>query len=143
MSDSVTITKEAYDSFMEIIDDALSISKEALEIASTPAVAAPGVVLTKVASEVYDRAAKAVHKTGVYGKSTVQDIASILRHGGERTHLEVLEKLAASAMFPVEINFGGELVEKTATKSGTKPAASDKLSVWQQAWDEAGEELEN
>jgi hypothetical protein len=145
MSDSVTITKEAYDSFMEIIDDALNLSKEALAIAegSQVPVSAPAVVLTKVASEIYDRTAKAVHKTGVYPGKTVADIASTLRNGGSGTHLDILEKLASSAMFPIEVNFGGELVEKSAnTPSSTSSSPKSKTAVWQQAWDEAGEELD-
>lgn len=129
---------------MEIIDDALALSKEALELAESgrePVM--PGVVLTKVASATYDRTAKALHKTGVFREKSASDISQILQNGGEAAALEMMEKLASMAAFPLDglNDIGGDLVEKSANSTSSYGHLPPRTAVWQKAWDEASEEL--
>jgi hypothetical protein len=131
-----------FDSFLAIVDDALALAKEAVDSAEQASPGAPQVTLTKVASSTYDKTAKALISTGVFPGRSVEEIHTILKQGGESKHLSIMEKLASSAVFPLVDNdvFDGELVEKSAS-SKAYHNLDNKTAVWQQAFDEAEDEL--
>jgi hypothetical protein len=133
------LNAQVFDSFIAIVDDALALAKEAVDAAEQER---PQVTLTKVASSTYDKTAKALIATGVFPGKSVDDIHTILRQGGEGRHLSIMEKLASSAIFPVSDASvkDGELVEKSAS-SKAYHNLDDKTAVWQQAFDEAEDEL--
>ncbi len=121
------------------MDDALALAKEAVDSAEQ---ATPQVTLTKVASETYDKAAKALATTGIFPGKSAADISTTLRNGGEGCHISIMEKLASSAVFPLADDnvLDGELVEKPASSKAYQHL-NNKTAVWQQAFDEAEDEL--
>lgn len=125
------------------MDDALALAKEAVDsVEHAERITVPQVTLTKVASEIYDKTAKALATTGIFPGKSVADISNTLRSGGESCHISIMEKLASSAVFPIADDdvLDGELVEKPAS-SRANPNLDNKTAVWQQAMDEAEDEL--
>lgn len=129
-----------FDSFLAIVDDALALAKEAVD--SAEATPAPQVALTKVASSTCDKAAKALAITGIFPGKSAEDISKDLQMGSASYHIALMEKLASSAVFPLTDDdvFDGELVEKSASSKAYQHL-DNKTAVWQQAFDEAEDEL--
>ena len=145
MSTPTSLTADAYDGFLAIIDDTLAMAKEALDLADAAGrIPPPQVTLTKVASETYSKTAKALHRTGVFSDKSEQALEQDLRAHGEAGHLEIMEKLASKAAFLLDVGdvIGGELVEKSAKPTQQYAGLPNKTAVWQKAWDEAGEALD-
>jgi hypothetical protein len=136
------LNSQVFDSFLAIVDDALALAKEAVDSAEQAATPAPKVMLTKVASETYEKAAKALVTTGIFPGKSAEEITTTLRQGSESDHISIMEKLASSAIFPVsdENVFDGDLVEKSASGKAYQHL-DNKTAVWQQAMDEAEDEL--
>lgn len=135
--------KVAFDSFLEILDDAVAIAKEAVEVASkAPAPEAPKISLTKVASETYEKTAKSLARTGLFPGKSVVALQNDLRNGGESYCVSLLEKLASSAVFPMfdDNVVDGSLVEKSASGQSYSDLPK-QTAIWRKAMDEAEEEL--
>jgi hypothetical protein len=139
------LDKQAFDSLLEIIDDAVALAKEAMATAAAAQVVPvqqPQVVLTKVASEVYEKTAKSLITAGVFPGKSLEAVKTNLRVGDSNYHLALLEKLASSAVFPMfdDNDERGSLVEKSATLQ-----AYDNLpkstAMWRKAMDEVENEL--
>ena len=128
---------------MEILDDAVALAKEAVEVASkAPTPEAPRITLTKVASETYAKTAKALIGTGLFPGKSVSELHNDLKQGGESYHVSIMEKLASSAVFPMfDDNVDtGSLVEKSAAKQAYSNLPK-RTAIWRQAMDEADDEL--
>lgn len=140
------MNKTAFDGILSILDDALALATEATELSesvSKQAVAAPEpIVLTKVAKVRVDAVARAVHGTGAFRGKTVADIANTLETSGPAGHLDLLEKLATRAVFPLQLDdeLDGDLVEKPAN-SRAYQGLPPKTAMWRKAMDEAEDEL--
>lgn len=135
------LTAAAYDSFLSILDEAMELTKGALELAEQRQEAAPTVVLTKVASHVYDKTAAALVRTGVFDMS-VSEMSQTLSEAGEAGHLAILEKLASRAAFPLTIprGLGGELVDRQHPTTPDLSNLPKAHVVWREALDEARNE---
>ena len=136
------MNSQVFDSFLTIVDDALALAKEAVNTAEAAESRQPQVTLTKVASDTCDRTAKALAATGIFPGKSAAVISKDLQNGGAGYHLSIMEKLASSAVFSLQDDHAldGELVEKPAS-SRANQAPSGKTAVWQQAFDEAEDEL--
>lgn len=130
----------AFDSFLSLVDDALALAKSAVENAEQAN--APQVTLTKVAHDKCVSAAKALHRTGAFRQFKADDLARSLSSAGETGLIEMMEKLASSAVFPIADNDvrDGDLVEKSGSNRAYEGLPS-RTAAWQQAFDEAEEEL--
>jgi hypothetical protein len=137
----------AFDNLLSILDDALALAKEATDLSEVahrqPASAPEPITLTKVARAKAESVARVVHGTGAFRGQTVADIANTLETAGPAGHLEILEKLASMAVFPLHLDdeLGGNLVEKSAADRAY-PNLPPKTALWRKAMDEAEEELD-
>ena len=138
------MNQQVFDSFLAILDDALALAKEATDLSATAArqPAPEPIVLTKVARAKVESVARAVHGTGAFRGRSVADIAHTLETAGPAGHIELLEKLAASAVFPLHLDdeLDGDLVEKSAN-SRAYQGLPPKTAMWRKAMDEAEDEL--
>lgn len=130
-----------FDSLLSIVDDAVALAKEAVAVAET-ASAQPAITLTKVANSRYEQAAAVIHKAGALREYSRDELVNTLATAGETGHLEIMEKLASSAVFPLDdiTESSGDLVEKrgeTKRYDGLTP----KQALWRRALDEAEEEF--
>ncbi len=140
------ITAPVFDTLLAILDDAMTLAKEACEVAESQPIPvaqahqpAPQVHLTKVASHVYEKTASALVRTGVFGDVSVDEMRLTLEEAGESGHLAILEKLASRAAFPlnVRVTSDGELVERQTTSATPQPGMSPRTATWRTALDEA------
>lgn len=142
--------KVVINELVSMTEDAIKVAEDAIKSAATPvpAAAAPSVTLVKVAKDRYDATAKALIKTGSFKGKTKETLSKHLEAAGESGFLELLEKLASTAIFPLNgdhINLGGDLVEKAA-QTGTALTPGSKASAtsrWRAAIDEAEAEMAN
>jgi hypothetical protein len=137
------LNSQVFDSFLAIVDDALALAKEAVDSAEqATSSSAPKVTLTKVASSTCDKAAKVLASTGIFPGKSVGDISNDLQMGSASDLISIMEKLASSAVFPLADDnvFDGDLVEKSASGKDYQHL-DNKTAVWQQAMDEAEDEL--
>ncbi len=145
----------AFDAFLEIVDEATEIAKQAVAeaeaaVAMVEATKAarreqPQVILTKVASaETYERVAEVLVSNG-FCKAGKSAAVKLLKENGETGLLEFLEKMASTAVFPVDFDseFDGELVEKKAHTPNhlNSDGSVNQTALYRAAIDEAREEL--
>jgi hypothetical protein len=137
-------TAAILDNLLSIVDDAVSIAKEAVAIAEQPANApAAAVTLTKVARSRYSEVADALLKSGMFSGHTHDSLVKTLEESGEPGQLNLLEKLASSAVFPIASfnELSGDLVEKAGKNDSRYEGLNPKQALWRRAMDEAEEEL--
>jgi hypothetical protein len=130
-----------YDEMLGAVDDAIALAEDAVKVAqSMRPVQAPPITLVKVAKDRCNEVATSLIKSGSFPGQTVDDIAKTLENGGAATYLDLLEKVASRAVFPLDIfgDLGGELVEKSSSsyqRHDTSPHG--KAELWARCWDEA------
>jgi len=131
-----------------VIDDSIALAEdavaEAAAVKSAPAAAAAApapepITLVKVAKARAGEVATSLIKSGAFPDKTVDDLADILEKGGATAHLELLEKLASRAVFPLDLegDLVGDLVEKPASSRADGSAPQTKTELWSQAMAEA------
>lgn len=147
----------AFDAFLGIVDEATEIAKQAVEEAEAAEAKAdaavkaaarqtpPQVILTKVASDdTYDRVAEVLVSAG-FCRAGKAAALKLLKENGETGLLDFVEKMASTAVFPVDFDseFGGELVEKKAHTPNhlNSDGTVNKTALWRTAIDEAREEV--
>lgn len=135
-------TAALFDNLLSIVDDAVTIAKEAVAIAERTD-DRPAVTLTKVARSRYGEVADALHKSGMFHGRSHAELVKILEESGEAGHLQILEKLASSAIFPLDdhVELGGDLVERSNNSDSRYEGLTPKQALWRKAMDEAEEEL--
>lgn len=138
------LAKTAFDNMLALIQDAISVADDALAItgarAHTPE---PAVTLTKVASHTASRVASALVRTGAFPEWKTADLAARLQSASPSDCVELLEKLASRAMFPLVVSddLRGDLVDKPANQSTVYDKLPPHQAIWQRARDEAVREL--
>lgn len=113
MNPAMSAVKDACDlacDALDAADRALGTSKSAL-LARPAERPVPKITLVKVASETYDRVARSLVESGVFG-SDVEKIATDLRQSDHAGLLTLLEKLASKAVFLPATGNRGVLVSK-------------------------------
>lgn len=143
----------AFDALLEIVEEATELAKQAVEEAESAASfaherserAAPQVLLTKVASNgTYDRVAGVLAATG-FCKAGKSAALKLLKDNGETGILECVEKLASTAIFPIDFATEslGELVEKKAgiNHHRNSDGSVNMTALWRNSIDEAREEI--
>lgn len=140
----------AFNELVGVVDEAIDLAARAVETAesaiaksaATPAKPAAPVVLVKVASDRFRKTAKALIQTGTFEAYTPEGLAKTLESAGPADFLDIMEKLASRAVFPLDVKMTpeGDLVEKSATtlsSSGPK-AGESKTDRWVRACEESG-----
>ena len=132
--------KEAYGQMLGVIGEAIDLAEDAVKAAEDQAKAPePSVTLVKVANDKARSAAARLMKTGAFSGDTEETLASKIENAGPTELLELMEKLASKAVFPLNASFlaeDGELVEKSAQTRGVPEESSTEL--WSRCMEEAG-----
>lgn len=145
--DSATVFREV----LGAMDDAIALAQDAVKTAQDAEKAAQearqsrpqeGVVLVKVAKARYESVAETLHRTGAFREFTRAGLAKTLESAGPAGLLDVMEKLASRAVFPLDASvvLGGDLVEKSADSRTDSLEPTSKTAVWRKALDEAERE---
>lgn len=132
---------------LQLLDQAIDTADLAVKAADEasaprqPAYPEP-VRLVKVAADRSRSAAALLMKTGSFRDHSESSLASLIENAGPSDLLDIMEKLASSAVFPFDIDPSmktGDLVEKSA--NGRKPATSQSRNdtdLWVECCEEAG-----
>tara|TARA_R110002110_G_scaffold49550_5_gene147128 strand:- start:2073 stop:2498 length:426 start_codon:yes stop_codon:yes gene_type:complete len=135
----------AYAAILEVVDDAVDLAEDAVKSAETARkrTTPEPVKLVKVAAARCKDVAASLVKSGAFPGKTVGTLTKTLEEGGAATHLELLEKLASRAVFPLDLpgDLDGTLVEKSSTDRMVSDRPLTNTELWAQAWAEA--EAEN
>lgn len=136
------MTGEAYDHLLGIFDEAINLAEDAVKAAESRRVETPKVTLVKVASSRAKTAAAALLPTGAFAEHNAASLSQAIEDAGPTEFLDMLEKLASSAIFPVDAasllaDPAGDLVEKPASTGGDGSDRS-RLDIWFDACAEAG-----
>lgn len=133
------LIKQAFDAVIAVACDAVDIANEAC-LAARQAASAQSPMI-KVATERCVKVAHIVANTGVVDASP-DDLAHIFSEGDPGRLMDVLEKLASRAMFPMFIEDSGCLVDKpTSDDSLADDAGGSSNARWRKAFAETKREL--
>ena len=137
------MNKEAYNGMLGVIDDAISLAEGAVKLAETQKSPRPAetVTLVKVAAEKCRTAASALMRTGTVRGITEDRLAKDLEQSSPTELLEIMEKLASMAAFPIDADMapGGHLVEKAdATRAKGGSAEDNSVALWDACCRNAG-----
>lgn len=126
----------ALDSAISLASDAVK-SAEEIQRAKSPEL----VKLVKVAHGQYANAAAALRKSGAFEENE-QALITTLKQADKSQLLEMLEKLASRAVFPIVASDATDwnFVEQSESSRDTVTAKPTTLSIWKQAWEEAKNE---
>lgn len=136
----------AYTGMLEVIDDTIELAEDAIKAAEFSQSQSPShskVTLVKVASSRAHSAAAELLKTGAFREYTVEGLAKVIESAGPADMLEMLEKLASSAIFPLSgdtSDSSGELVEKSDSPRNVDTPES-RTELWTRCCKEAGIEI--
>lgn len=132
---------QAFTNLLGVIDDAIDLAALAVKSAQEAGQrsAAP-VTLVKVAAARCDAVAEELVKTGAFRDYTQRDLAKSLESASNAGLLELLEKLASRAVFPLDVDLGaeGDLVDKPSTTRTDAGPAESKTDLWGRCCAEAG-----
>jgi hypothetical protein len=131
----------AYNNMLGVLDESIALAADAVKAAEDRSTSVtPAVLLVKVASARYHEVAKALIKTGSFPGKTVDGLAKSLEGFGIAGHLELMEKLASKAIFPLDADvvLGGDLVEKSTERRMDELESGSKSAVWRDAMNDAG-----
>lgn len=133
----------AFTQLTGLIDEAIELASDAVKEAETTAAEPEEVKLVKVAASRYEEAARELIKTGSFKEHSVESLTNTLKNAGTAEFLGLMEKLASSAVFPLDADdaLGGDLVEKPATyrADGSQPGKrASSTDVWFEACQDAG-----
>lgn len=142
---------EAYDGLLAMVDDTLGLAETAVKHAEAVAKTLPQatrepVTLVKVAGEAvadptrFGRVADALMKTGAFREFAKRDLEKFLKEAGYAGYLELLEKLASRAVFPLDAveRIDGDLVESSASTRTEGQTHESKTELWERCCTEAG-----
>lgn len=138
----IEMQETVYTEFLSLMGEAITVADEAVKAAEAVASQSaqqPEISLVKVASSRYAAVAGTLFKTGAFESfGSAQQLSAHLEKSGAAGHLEVMEKLASSAVFPFgsSLDLSGELVEKPSTHRNSDSPRS-KTAIWRQSMDEA------
>lgn len=142
------MNEAAFTELTGLLDDAIQLADDAVKAAearpAAPATppAQESVRLVKVASQRYMETAKELLKTGAFRGHSAESLANILREAGTADFLEIMEKLASRAVFPIsaEEAMGGDLVEPSAENRDGRQSSSGspQIDLWVDACRSAG-----
>lgn len=125
-----------------VIDDAIAIADSAVKSADElQRRNAEPVTLVKVAAARYHSVAAELMKTGAFNDHTRDSLARSLEESGTAGLLEIMEKLASRAVFPLDTSFigvEGDLVDKSATSRTHHDSTESKTALWERCCLEAG-----
>jgi predicted glycosyl hydrolase (DUF1957 family) len=132
----------AFSEMLGVVDDAIRLADDAVKAADAASARKPQetVTLVKVAQARYYAVADALIKTGSFREYTREGLAKTLESAGTAGYLELMEKLASRAVFPLEsaeVDLGGDLVEKSAATRAQGLTPGSQTAIWRQALDEA------
>jgi len=129
---------------LSLIDDAIDVADTAVKQADAAerAVAAPEVSIVKVAREQCKSAARALINTGAFRDYREADLVDALETAGPAECLRFMEKLAAMAVFPLDIgnDVHGTLVEKPDKRQRSGSDSDTMTSRWKRALEEVDAE---
>jgi hypothetical protein len=131
---------QALEELLSMVGDSLDLADQAVKAAES---AAPRVEIVKVAADKCARAATALLRTGAFKNMTSEGIAGALSTASPAELVEIMEKLASNAIFPVDPSedMGGFLVEKTADTVRRTAEGESKTQLWRRCMDEADAEI--
>ncbi len=141
------MNETAFDEFVGIVDEAIDIAECALKEAAAARQAAPAgesITLVKVASDRYRNAARELIRTGTFRDHNVESLSKALENAGSAEYLDIMEKLASRAVFPLDagMELGGDLVEKSAdNRAGDTSKTLSGTELWVQSCRYAGLEV--
>jgi len=129
---------------MPVIDEAIDIASSAVKSAeharSQPA--PEPVRLVKVAHARCEAVAHALSKSGSFNEYSTQSLTNTLKQGDQNTLLDLMEKLASRAVFPLDTDLlvaDGSLVEKQASaRETTSGTAESNADLWARCCEEVG-----
>lgn len=132
----------AFNELVGVIDDAIGLADCAVKAAEAAHIDnSESVTLVKVAASRYHNTAVELVKTGTFRGHTATSLATTLENAGPAEFLELMEKLASTAVFPFDAAaaLGGDLVEKSGeNRSDDAPRVESKTDLWVRCCDEAG-----
>ena len=136
------MNEAAFSEMLGVVDDAIDLADSAVKSAEVAhrAVTEP-VTLVKVAAVRYQATARELMKTGAFREHSRDSLAKSLEAAGPAGLLEVLEKLASRAVFPLDADFGSverDLVDKSAATRMDDRPAENKTALWERCCHEAG-----
>lgn len=136
--DAVTIIRE----MTAALDDAIGLADDAVKSAEAAQKATPkesGITLVKVAAARCEELAGVLMKTGAFREYTRRDLAKAIETAGPQGLVEMMEKLASRAVFPLDAEEAlfGDLVEKSADSWTPGIEPNSPTAVWRKALDEA------
>ena len=124
-----------------VLDDAISVAADAVKSAEAAGNRPEPVTLVKVARARYFDVATALIKTGAFRGQTPESLVKTLETTGTAGHLDIMVKLATTAVFPISADLVGEigdLVEKPATTRTNSSSRESKTDLWGRCCEEAG-----
>ena len=129
--------KLAFEALLSVANDAVELAEHACASADAPAQRS----MVKVAADRCIKVAHAVVGTGVIDESP-ESLAQAFSDGDPHRLIDVLEKLASRAMYPVFIEDAGDLVDKPASEASLANDAGDSPGArWRRAHAETKREL--
>jgi hypothetical protein len=143
-----SMNKAAFNELVGVIDEAIDLAGcavKAAELGQAKAQFEP-VTLVKVAANRYHNVAKELIKTGTFRQYTAAGLAKTLENAGPADFLDIMEKLASQAVFPLdaETELSGDLVEKSAkTKTDDTQKNESKTDLWVRCCEESGISVRN
>lgn len=134
-----------FTNMMDVINDAVDLASSAVksaEHAQQQQRQPEPVTLVKVASSRYMVTAKLLLKSGAFKEYTLAGLTSTLESAGPAGQLDIMEKLASTAVFPFDSDLlepEGDLVEKSASaREVTSGPVESKTELWSRCCSEAG-----
>lgn len=135
------MNEAAFAEMVSMIDEAVDLADCAVKAAEAATTQPESVTLVKVASSRYHNTAVELIKTGTFRGQTATSLAKTLENAGPAEFLELMEKLASAAVFPLDADevLRGDLVEKPSNnRSEDVPRVESKTDLWARCCDEAG-----
>jgi hypothetical protein len=136
------MNETAFTELVGVIDEAIGLADcavKAAEAASSRTL--EPVTLVKVATSRYRNTAEELIKTGTFRGHTATSLAQTLENAGPAEFLDLMEKLASRAVFPLdaEAALGGDLVEKSGkNRSDAAPRDESRTDLWVRCCEDAG-----